>query len=261
MKDLTGQRFGKLTVIRRAEQNKVYGGIERTTWHCKCDCGNEVDVITTNLTGGTTKSCGCGRDDFKLKDLTGKRFGKLTVIERGEDREYGNQKVITWNCRCDCGNVINTIGNNLKRGLSNACGYCRNYTDLTGQRFGKLTVIEKCKREKIYGDNKYIAWKCRCDCGNVVEVIGEALKSGNTTSCGCKKEEYYKEKIIDLTGKRFGMLTVIGKSDKVKQYKNQKLILWKCRCDCGNIVEVTGAILKAGKKTSCGCKRKNKKEK
>lgn len=52
--DLTGQRFGKLTVISVAENHG-----RRSAWHCKCDCGKEVDVITESLRSGNTKSCGC----------------------------------------------------------------------------------------------------------------------------------------------------------------------------------------------------------
>lgn len=60
-KDLTGKRFGKLTVIKRVE-NRVYrNGYETPQWLCKCDCGNDVVVIGKNLTkkNGATKSCGC----------------------------------------------------------------------------------------------------------------------------------------------------------------------------------------------------------
>lgn len=68
--DLTGQRFGKLTVLEPAEN---IGG--RTTWRCRCDCGKETVVPTGRLRSGETKSCGCQRDRI---DLTGQRFGKLT---------------------------------------------------------------------------------------------------------------------------------------------------------------------------------------
>lgn len=55
--DLTGQRFGKLVVIERA-QNRG----EQTMWRCKCDCGNETLVFASNLTRSQhTKSCGCLR--------------------------------------------------------------------------------------------------------------------------------------------------------------------------------------------------------
>lgn len=56
--DLAGMRFGKLTVVERAE-NILVGKQSKTAWWCKCDCGNETVVITQYLKKGDTKSCGC----------------------------------------------------------------------------------------------------------------------------------------------------------------------------------------------------------
>ena len=54
--DLTGQRYGQLTVLRPAESIG-----DKTTWLCRCDCGNEVVVKTRYLRSGHVKSCGCKR--------------------------------------------------------------------------------------------------------------------------------------------------------------------------------------------------------
>lgn len=56
-------------------------------------------------------------------------------------------------------------------------------------------------------------------------------------------------KFIDLIGRKFGLLTVIKKTDK----KCNGKIVWECLCDCGNIVEVTGNHLRSGSVKSCGC--------
>ena len=58
--------------------------------------------------------------------------------------------------------------------------------DLTGQRFGRLTVIKKAKIHK--DDGAY--WECLCDCGNTTEVASKYLRSGLTKSCGCLAGEY-----------------------------------------------------------------------
>lgn len=55
--------------------------------------------------------------------------------------------------------------------------------DLTGQKFGRLTVIEK------YGKDTPTKWLCKCDCGNVCVVVGNSLKRGLTKSCGCIQKE------------------------------------------------------------------------
>ena len=55
--DLTGQRFGNLTVLERSE-NDLWGGVQ---WLCQCDCCTEVIVARSHLKSGHTKSCGCLR--------------------------------------------------------------------------------------------------------------------------------------------------------------------------------------------------------
>lgn len=60
-----------------------------------------------------------------------------------------------------------------------------NFEDLTGQRFGKLTVLERASN----GNHKQTRWLCRCDCGNERIVQARSLKSGNTKSCGCLQKE------------------------------------------------------------------------
>jgi hypothetical protein len=65
------------------------------------------------------------------------------------------------------------------------------YKDITEMKFGRLTVIEKMGyREYGKAKKKSIVWKCRCDCGKIVEnVLTNSLKSGNTVSCGCFNRE------------------------------------------------------------------------
>lgn len=55
VKDLTGQRFGRLVAIEEAGRNKFGKAI----WKCKCDCGTEKIISSINLTSGNTQSCGC----------------------------------------------------------------------------------------------------------------------------------------------------------------------------------------------------------
>ena len=59
LKDLTGQRFGRLTVLERAERNDGHS----TWWVCKCDCGNIKEIRSSCLVKGSTKSCGCYNRD------------------------------------------------------------------------------------------------------------------------------------------------------------------------------------------------------
>lgn len=107
----------------------------------------------------------------KLKDLTGRKFGKLTVVSYAGNGE--------WNCICDCGNEKIANGAYLRRG-TNSCG-CMRRDDLSGKRFGMLTVVQ---HDKSYS-GKNTKWICKCDCGKTVSVFRTALIVGRTKSCGC----------------------------------------------------------------------------
>lgn len=92
-----------------------------------------------------------------------------------------------------------------------------------GQKFGKLTVLEPVAGRKTPH------WLCRCDCGNIVLYSEAQLINGQRKSCGCMKSP-------DITGCRYGFLTVIGRSDKRAPRGKRTVPLWECRCDCGAIV-------------------------
>ena len=73
LKDLTGQKFGRLTVIERAENDKN----GRARWKCICDCGNEIIVASYNLIKTITRSCGCLSKDFPAHFVHGMHGTKI----------------------------------------------------------------------------------------------------------------------------------------------------------------------------------------
>ncbi len=175
--DITGQRFGYLTVIRPLEE-RDNGHIR---WECKCDCGNTIVARKSSLLKRKFASCGCTKVSTIQpleKDITGERFGKLVVLRLVKN---GTRGMSLWECQCDCGNVIVAMKRHLNSGRV-SCGCLSEKVDLTGQRFGNLTVL-KLSEQRKYG--KYIAWDCKCDCGRTVSVITASLNRGNTRSCGC----------------------------------------------------------------------------
>ena len=117
--------------------------------------------------------------------------------------------------------------------------------DLTGDKFGKLLPLYPERK------NGRIFWVCKCDCGKEVSIRKDSLISGHTQSCGCSKG--YKK--YDLTNKKFTKLLVIG--DSGKRNINREII-WKCQCDCGNIVYVNTSHLTSNHTKSCGCLTKSK---
>ena len=194
--DLTGQKFGKLTVIEKSDKKTVSG---RAHWLCLCECGNKVIVNSNHLRSGSIKSCGClHKHPNNFIDLTGQKFGKLTVIER--DMQY-RDKGVYWKCICECGNEKTILGKTLRSGATKSCGCLRrivpskvNTKNLIGQKFGKLTVIEKTEKSSCNG----VIWKCICECGNMCEAPTGTLKSGDKQSCGCIGKSRGENKITNI---------------------------------------------------------------
>ena len=127
----------------------------------------------------------------KLIDLTGKQFDRLIVIKKAYVK-INNRPA--WVCKCSCGNPNEIIvsGNHLRTGHTRSCGCLhreitgqKNFVDITGQKFGKLTAI------KNIGSNKKgnALWECKCDCGNIIIAKGIELRFGHILSCGCLKSK------------------------------------------------------------------------
>lgn len=122
------------------------------------------------------------------------------------------------------------------------------YESLVGRVFGKLTVLKESIDENgnIKKYHRSVIWMCRCECGNIIYVNSNTLKTGDSKSCGkCNYE--------NLTGRVFGKLTVLkeftdGNGNIVKNNKN---IVWCCRCECGNIRNVAARYLKSGSTKAC----------
>lgn len=192
--DLTGQRFGRLTVLNRTENNG-----KNVQWNCVCDCGNHIVVPTIRLRQGKTRSCGCLQKEEASKrmseQLIGKTFGLLTVIDRVGVDKWNS---VIWQCRCECGDYTKVTTKDLKGKHTVSCG-ChrrkmtgeRSQKDLSGMQFGEL-VAEKLVSGRSNGKRM---WLCRCSCGNTKIANTSALMYGNVKSCGCMKS--VGEKIIE----------------------------------------------------------------
>ena len=198
-RSIRGERFGKLVVIGPSSEirNRCH------TVLCRCDCGEMIHVPPYRLWSGQYKSCGCGRGKRSVpREMIGKKFGDLTVLELTEHLSHGTR---TYLCRCDCGKLTYVLPSNLKNGNTKSCD-CGNETiadykhlaegervscgcakggprplDVTGRRFGRLTAI---RRLDIKGRTSY-KWLCQCDCGRTTQVSVANLTSGGVRSCGC----------------------------------------------------------------------------
>ncbi|MCQ2355112.1 MAG: hypothetical protein MJ102_08475 [Clostridia bacterium] len=242
-KDITGLRSGMAVAIEKTDRKRK--GV--TLWRCRCDCGKEFYTEAGKIRSGKVQSCGCLRNIKRIKDISGQKYGKLTAIRRLDEKSGTS---FLWLCRCDCGNEIKESVGNLTSGQVISCGCAkaeagkRSIKDISGQRFGKLIVIEPTDKR---ADGGSVVWKCHCDCGNDTEVSCNRLRKGKVRSCGCLSNPPLK----DYIGKRFGRLTVIGYAGKLNTNSTEHY--WTCRCDCGNETNVGQNELQNGDTVSCGC--------
>ena len=136
----------------------------------------------------------------KRIDLTGQKFGRLTVLDF-----YGSDKrrESIWRCQCECGNITNVLSSNLRKGYTKSCGCLQKekagkntpIKDLSNMLFGQLTVLYPTSQRL----NGQVVWHCKCTCGKEIDVRSYNLISGNTFSCGCLKQshgEYLIEQLL-----------------------------------------------------------------
>lgn len=154
-KDLTNQRFGKLTVLNRAPNKN-----KKTYWNCRCDCGNFTVVRSDQLTRGITHSCGCltkiatqqtGLNNFK--DLTNQRFGKLIAIK---PIKHQNSDKYYWICKCDCGNIVEVRGTSLTNGNTQSCGCLKSKGESTiNLLLNKFNINYQKEYSILYKNKQY----------------------------------------------------------------------------------------------------------
>lgn len=216
VRDVVGERFGKLVVL-----DDNHNGVLTV----RCDCGVERTASRNAVVSGHTKSCGCGSNAI---NRVGQTFNGLTIVE-----ELPGRKVVT---ECVHGRLEEHTKSNVLSGKIKGCS-CKRVVDITGQRFGKLVVIEMPKGRKVIA---------KCDCGNIKEFTKGSLVNGNTRSCGCTNI-VRKSRL----GEKFSKLTI------VEELGHDKVI---CRCDCGNVREYTKSQVVCGVSKHCGCLRRRKHE-
>lgn len=236
-KDLTGERFGKLTVVMRVDDYVATNGHRHIQWLCKCDCGDTSVVKGASLSSGYNKSCGCSQ------------YGN------GETkRMWDNYKKLK----------LEELDSILSK-ESNSVGRPR--TDLTDTVYGWLTVI-RAAPDKVYSNNRRISmWHCSCKCGKTIDVKTINLKNGSKVSCGCMpkdmKNQYVKpmnkgyNKLINLTGESFSYWSVLSQAEPKIYPSGGRVVQWLCECKCGVKKIVPGRDLRSGASQSCGCMTSN----
>jgi hypothetical protein len=274
VKNLSGQKFGKLTAI---EKVKI---IDRTQyyWKCQCDCGKITYTTTGKLESGHTKSCGClSHSSFKsFETIDGKikiNHIKLEPWEGTARRVYSRYKdgnipfdlflkLTKQNCHyCGIGpfkiekskykskedyiyNGLDRIDSNIGHLVSNivtSCWLCNiSKRERSQEEFKKWIIdIYNNPMNKIKDCDLNIEYKENLDLYVINKNIDIKIESTNV-------EKYYGKVEI---GQRFFRLITIKKIDKER---------WLCKCDCGNEKIAKESYLKCGTTKSCGCLKKEK---
>lgn len=111
-KDITGQKFGRLTAV--SQNGRDQSG--KVIWNCTCECGNTKSVPGSILRAGLCKSCGCLK---RILNLRGRKFGRLTVIDKIGSNKHKNP---VWSCKCECGSLTKATSTSLVNGNVRSCG-------------------------------------------------------------------------------------------------------------------------------------------
>lgn len=184
----------------------------------------------------------------KAKDYTNQEIGQFLVLYRIEQPEEYSTRDTYWIGQCKkCLNFKVLTGQALRKGkLQCSCDH-----DLTNKVFGRWTVQYFTGKTT---KNRQRIWHCKCICGNEKDVDSWTLTSGQSQSCGClqkeKAKELCKNRLIDLSGQRFGKLVALY---PIRSNQTGKHTKWHCHCDCGNEIDIDVGNLKQGFSQSCGC--------
>jgi len=259
IKDITGQRFGRLVALRQTGR-RIHG--LNAEWEFLCDCGELTYTSGSAVKSGNTNSCGCyGKDrvaETQRLQLAGTRIGSLTALRFSHNiaKANGNKGQAYWVWRCDCGEELTASGAGIKGRFSRqgnvACMSCaakaraaKRVADFTGKRFGLLTGIRQLDLSKSPAQAR---WQWQCDCGNTCERYPGNVKTNDNASCGCAK----KTCAADRTGERFGSLVAIR---SIGKRPGESTYTWLFQCDCGNTCQARLRDAVSGLQKSCGCRQ------
>ena len=156
MKEIVGQKFGKLMVIERTEERYTDGSI---LYLCRCDCGKFVKLTSSRLKSGHNKTC--GDPIHQVKNLMGKKFGRLMVVDYVGRK---NRKTL-WSCKCDCGNTTIADSNSLKHEAIVSCGCKRIEGIAMGQKAIRSSDVDGTKLRFIGSGGKI-------NCNNKARIRG-----------------------------------------------------------------------------------------
>lgn len=200
-----GQQFNYWTLVAEAPKK---GNVRY--WHCRCICGTEKTIRQSSLTTGNSKSCGCKATPKKANDLTGKRYGRLTVIKK-LDHKIDDR--IAWRCKCDCGNYTDVKGVYLTTGETKSCGclkhdqdevnlrnmYDANYVDDVNVSLlkSKLRSDNKSGIKGVYYSKSKKSWNAYIGYGGKRKYLGSFKSKSAAIKARKQAEEKYHKPYLE----------------------------------------------------------------
>lgn len=163
-----------------------------------------------------------------MNDLKGKKFGRLFVIEKTDERA-GNS--IVWRCKCDCGKDCTASSYALTHGLKRSCGCLQTESrkiDIRGRKFGFLTAIEPTNRIV----NNSVVWRFECSrCGKTCEYPAESVLHGGRQSCGCLQNDVKARQAIEMQkncGREDGtiMCRIVSNKPQINNTSGYRGVYW-----------------------------------
>ncbi len=164
--DRTGIRYGKLVVIRQGSNHK---------WICRCDCGNECSVLSTNLANYARNGRGC-RHCANRKDISGERIGLLVALEPENGALQGRHPL--WTFKCDCGGTIQGTVREFHAGWLRSCG-CHDNAYASWASMMARCYDKNNNRYSSYGRRGITVCKRWHSFSNFIQDMGERPKRHN----------------------------------------------------------------------------------
>ena len=115
--------------------------------------------------------------------------------------------------------------------------------EMVGKTFGSLLVVKRLEKNPDLA-SRCIRYLCKCNCGKEVEVNGNSLRTGHTTSCGCSRKRLNQKDLTNLTS---GEITFLFPTNE----RNDGHVIWQCQCSCGKQIKLSSHEF--GYRKSCGC--------
>lgn len=263
--DITGNVFGRLTAIRR-----VQSPTRDQVWLFQCACGTTKEIMKASVTKGSTKSCGCLAHEIHVSLATKHGMsktpeycawkhlnGRCNNPNNKAFKNYGGRGIRVYYSSFD--EFLGDVGtrpspkHSVDRINVNGhyeVGNCRWATP--AQQVANRRCVRNITRNGVTKPLSIWSRQMGFDGGllrsrivdlgwTIDEAFSEPLKSPRDKRRGSSK-------LADLTGKRFGRLTV-------KKLVKKSPTHWECVCDCGTVKVVWAASLVHGTTKSCGCLR------